>query len=169
MKSDKLLINRDIKANRVVLIGKDGERLGEFLRDDAIKLAQDDGLDLVMVDSSDKPICKVMDYGKHVYDQKKKDKQSSSPTVKTKEIKISYNTDDNYIDIKSNQAKKFLESGNRVKITVKFWGRQKAHTDIIRDKCMTFAKNLVDVADVMSEPKLAGNNIFMILAPKKQQ
>jgi len=167
LSSDKLQINKDIRAHRVLVIDQDGEKRGEFLKADAIKLAEDEGLDLVMVADGHKPVCKIMDYGKHLYEQKKKAKQNSSTKVKLKEIKIKYNTDDNYISVKANQARGFLKDGHQVKITVRFWGRQRAHVDIVRDKCQAFAKSLSDAADVQTTPRLAGNNVYMILVPKK--
>ena len=166
MKNDNILINENIKARIIVLIDQDGVRRGEFLLNDAITLSEQAGLDLVMVSQDERPVCKIMDYGKHIYDQKKKSKQGSVFQPKTKEIKIGYNSDDNYIDLKSAQAKKFIEEGHRVKVTLKFKGRQRVHTDIIMEKCNRFVKTLEDVADVQGNQKFAGNNVFMILSPK---
>lgn len=167
MKSNKLPINREIQASRMVVIDVDGTKLGEFLKEDAVRLAEKVDLDLVMVSEGDKPVCRIMDYGKFLYEQKKKAKQNSSHSIETKEIKLGYQTEQNYIDIKTAQARKFLERGDKVKVTIQFVGREIAHTDLIRKKCLGVYDALKDIADVESPPKMAGRQMNMILVAKK--
>ncbi len=167
MKLNKLSINREIQASRVVVIGSDGAKLGEFLKEDAVKLAEKENLDLVMVSEGDKPICRIMDYGKFLYDQKKKAKQNSSHNIETKEIKLGYQTEEDHINIKTNQARKFLERGDKVKVTVQFVGREIAHLDLIRKKCLGVYDALKDIADMESPPKMSGRQMNMILVAKK--
>lgn len=168
MKSSKFSVNDEIKANRVVVISSNGAKLGEFLKKDAIQLAEKEGLDLVQVDDSDKPVCRIMDYGKFLYEQKKKAKQNSSHSIKVKEIQIGFQTDEDYINIKANQARKFLEKGDKVKLTISFMARQIQHLKLIRQKCIAFHEGLADIADIESPPKVGDKNINMILVPKKK-
>jgi len=179
VKSDKLPANSDIRAHRIILIGSDGSRMGEFLRNDAIRMAEDDGLDLVAVGGTDdKPVCKIMDYGKFLYAQKKKFKRNITATTKTKEIKIGFVSDDNYVNIKTKQAEKFLREGNRVKVTIRFKGRESTHINMIIDKCLrvydtpipghkTEGFTLEKIATVDAQPKRSGRQVTMLLSPRK--
>lgn len=167
MKSNKLPINREIPATRVVLIGVDGAKLGEFLKEDAVRLAEKEDLDLVMVSEGDKPVCRIMDYGKFLYEQKKRAKQNTSHNIETKEIKLGFNTEQDYINIKTNQARKFLERGDKVKVTIQFVGREISHLDLIRKKCLSVYEALKDIADMEAPPKLNGRQINMILVARK--
>jgi len=165
--STRLLVNYKIEARRVTLIDSQGNRVGEFLRDDAIKRAQDEGLDLVLVGGGDMPTCKIMDYGRHLYQQKKRTKKNPSHSVKTKEIKIGFQSDNNYVDIKTAQAKKFLEKGNKVKVTIQFKGRQGAHIDMMINKCKEIYSNLSEVSEMESSPSRSGRHVTMLLVPRK--
>lgn len=167
MKINKLSINREIPANRVVLIGVDGTKLGEFLKEDAVRLAEKENLDLVMVSDGDKPTCRIMDYGKFLYEQKKRAKQNTSHNIETKEIKLGFNTEQDYINIKTNQARKFLERGDKVKVTIQFVGREVSHLDLIRKKCLSVYETLKDVAEMEAPPKVNGRQINMILVARK--
>lgn len=167
MKSEGLPINEDIRAPRIVLIDQEGNLRGEFLRLDALKLAEEEGYDLVMVGDGPKPTCKLMDYGKYLYAQKKKSKNNTSPTIKNKEIKFNFQTDDSYVDIKTKQARGFLEDGNRVKFSIKFLGRQAHHMNLMLERCEKIYSDLQDVSEVESPPKNMGDHILMILGPKK--
>jgi translation initiation factor IF-3 len=163
-----VVANHDIKIPRVIVINSQGEKLGEFLIKDAIKIAENDGLDLVLVGSGDKPVCKIMDLGKFLYEQKKQEKlkKTNSKTVDVKEIKFGLQTEQGYIDLKSNQARKFLERGDKVKVTINFRGRESSHINIMREKCIDFFKSLEDIAQVESPPKVGGDNVNMILIKK---
>lgn len=167
VKEPKFSVNEDIKAQRVIVIGFDGSKKGEFLKSDAIKLAESEGLDLVLVGDGEKPICKIMDFGKYLYDQKKKLKANVSHSVETKEIRFGLQTDEGYLDIKANQARGFLNKGDKVKVAVKFRGREIAHLDIIRNKCLAFFDKLQDIAEMEQPPKITGNNVSMMLVVKK--
>lgn len=167
MEQKKFLTNEEIKAKRVLVIDNDGNKLGEFLREDALRLSEEQGLDLVMVDDNEKPVCRIMDFGKFLYEQKKKAKKSSSHTIEVKEIQFGFQTEENYVNIKSNQARKFLERGDKVKVVIKFVGREASHLNMIRQKCMAFYEGLSDIADIESQPKLGDRQINMILALKK--
>lgn len=166
MSNRKALINRDIRARRVVLIDSDGNRCGEFLRNDAISKAEDEGLDLVAVGgTSSLPVCKIMDYGKYLYSKKKSAKKSS--VVKLKEVKIGFQSDDSYVELKTKQAEKFLLAGNKVKFTIRFRGREGSHADVMFARCLSIKDSLSSISIVDSEPQRGRRQISMILSPKK--
>lgn len=167
MKSEGLPINEEIRAHRVVVIDQEGNLKGEYLRLDALKLAEEEGLDLVMVGDGQKPTCRIMDYGKWIYSQKKKTKNNSAPTIKNKEIKFNFQTDDNYVKIKTKQARDFLQDGNRVKFSIKFLGRQSHHMSLMMERCHKIYTELQDVGEVESPPKNMGDHILMIIGPKR--
>lgn len=168
MKPNKLPINREIRARRIILIDSDGIKKGEFLRDDAIRLAEEQELDLVVVGgNSEQPVCKIMDYGKYIYALNKKSKKNGSSGGKLKEIKLSFVSDDNYVDIKTRQAEKFLKAGNKVKVTVRFKGREGAHIGMIITKCRGVYESLKEVSNMDMPPKRAGRQVTMMLSPKK--
>jgi translation initiation factor IF-3 len=167
LKSEGLPINEDIRASRLVLIDQEGNHRGEFLRLDALKLAEEVGLDLVMVSDGQKPTCKLMDYGKFIYAQKKKSKNNAAPTIKNKEIKFNFQTDDDYVEIKTRQARGFLEDGNRVKFSIKYLGRQAHHLGLIYERCDKIFADLQDVAEMEAPPKNLGDHVSMILCAKR--
>jgi translation initiation factor IF-3 len=167
LKSEGLPINDEIRASRIVLIDQEGNLKGEYLRLDALKLAEEEGLDLVMVGEGQKPTCRIMDYGKWIYAQKKKSKNNAAPTIKNKEIKFNFQTDDNYVDIKTKQARDFLQDGNRVKFSIKFLGRQGHHMNLMLERCHKICAQLQDVGEVESLPKNMGDHILMIIGPKR--
>lgn len=164
---DKTLINEKIKANRILLISENGERLGEFLRKDAIAIALDKGLDLVQMSDSIIPVCKIMDYGKFSYDQKKKNKKSrtNSSSSKTKELRLKISTEENDVKTIIRKAEKFLLSGNKVKITVQFRGREAAHKNLVIDKCYNIFERLKNNSEIESRPVIAGRQASMIISP----
>lgn len=169
-KKKKQRINQYIKARRVMVISETGDKLGEFLTQDAIALASDRGLDLVEVSSSDeKTICKIMDWGKHQYQKSKQNRKQKQSQTKTKELGIKPKTDKHDIEVVERKARKFLEQGHRVKIAVEFRGREHVHHDIGADKCKAIAENLSDIADIEEQPKMSGRKMFMILAKKKDE
>ena len=171
MKSEKILVNRDIRAQRVTLVDAEGNRKGEFMTRDAIQMAQDEGLDLVAVGGSqNSPVCKIMDFGKYLYDLKKKNKKNSSTSsaVKLKEVKVGFNSDPNIVDIRTRQAEKFLKAGHKVKITVTFRGRERTHLDMIYAKCKAIYASLEEIATIDAEPGHSGRLVSMVVSPKKQ-
>lgn len=167
MKSDRIPANREIKSHRVVLIGSNGSKLGEFLRDDAIAMAEAEGLDLVLVNDAEKPICKIMDLGKYLYEQKKKQKKNASNSFDVKEIKLNFTAEQNYVDLKTKQARNFLEKGDKVKVTVQFKGREGTHLELVKRKIFLIFKDLEDIAEMESPPKFGDRQICMTLAFKK--
>ncbi len=164
------MINEQIRDKEVRLIGADGEQLGIVSSREAQKIADEAGLDLVKIAPNAKPpVCKVIDYGKFRYEQsrKEKDAKKKQKTVELKEIRLSPNIEANDLNTKMNNAKKFLAKGNKVKITLRFRGREMAHMNASKHILDDFAENLADVAVVEKAPKIEGRSIGMVLAEKR--
>ena len=143
-----------------------------MLLQDARKAAEDAGVDLVKIAPNAKPpVCKIVDYSKYKYDQlqKAKEAKKKQKIVDIKEIRLSPNIDTNDLNTKVNAAKKFLAKGNRVKITLRFRGREMAHTEVGLEVMNRFAEQLNEYADVESKPILDGKTMIMVLAPKKEK
>jgi len=161
-------VNGRIRAREIRLIGDNGENTLMFTRD-ALALAQQQGLDLVEVAPNENPpVCKLMDYGKFRYEQTKKDRDSrkSQKQVVLKEVRFSPKIDEHDVDYRTKMVRRFLEEGNKVKLTVKFKGRELAHTNLGRDVLdqvrLTLGENVV----IESPPKMEGKSMIMIVAPK---
>ncbi|MEE1305305.1 MAG: translation initiation factor IF-3 [Agathobacter sp.] len=164
------MINEQIRDREVRVVGADGEQLGIMSAKEAQKIADDAGLDLVKIAPKAKPpVCKVIDYGKYRYEQarKEKDAKKKQKTVELKEIRLSPNIEANDLNTKMNAAKKFLAKGNKVKITLRFRGREMAHMNSSKHILDDFAENLTDVAVVEKAPKIEGRSISMVLAEKR--
>ena len=164
------MINEQIRDKEVRLIGADGEQLGIMSSRDAQKLAEEAGLDLVKIAPTAKPpVCKIIDYGKYRYEQARKEKEAKKKqkTVELKEIRLSPNIDTNDLNTKINSAKKFIEKGNKVKVTLRFRGREMAHMNQSKYILDDFAEALADVAVVEKAPKVEGRSIGMVLAEKR--
>ncbi|MDY2591164.1 MAG: translation initiation factor IF-3 [Agathobacter sp.] len=164
------MINEQIRDKEVRVVGADGEQLGVMSAREAQKIADDAGLDLVKIAPKAKPpVCKVIDYGKYRYEQarKEKDAKKKQKTVELKEIRLSPNIEANDLNTKMNAAKKFLAKGNKVKITLRFRGREMAHMNSSKHILDDFAENLSDVAVVEKAPKVEGRSIGMVLAEKR--
>ena len=164
------MINEQIRDKEVRLIGADGEQLGIVSSKEAQKIADDAGLDLVKIAPNAKPpVCKVINYGKYRYElaRKEKDAKKKQKTVELKEIRLSPNIDTNDLNTKMNAAKKFLAKGNKVKITLRFRGREMAHMNQSKHILYDIAENLADVAVVEKAPKIEGRSIGMVLAEKR--
>ena len=165
-----LFINDQIRAKEVRVIGPTGDQLGVMSIQDARKIADDEGVDLVLIAPTAKPpVCRVVDYGKFKYEQLRKEKEArkKQKTVEIKEIRLSPNIDTNDLNTKANAAKKFLEKGNRVKIKLRFRGRGMAHMGASVHILTDFADALSDVAVVEKAPKVEGRSMTMFLAEKK--
>ncbi|MCR5488194.1 MAG: translation initiation factor IF-3 [Lachnospiraceae bacterium] len=163
-------INEQIRDREVRVIGADGEQLGIMPIRDALQAAEDAELDLVKIAPTAKPpVCKIVDYGKFKYEQirKEKDARKKQKTIEIKEIRLSPNIDTNDLNTKVNAARKFLVKGNRVKITMRFRGREMAHMNASRHVLDDFAENLSDVAVVEKPPKVEGRTMTITLAEKK--
>ena len=164
------MINEQIRDKEVRLIGADGEQLGIVSSKEAQRLADEAGLDLVKIAPTAKPpVCKIIDYGKYRYEQARKEKEAKKKqkTIEIKEIRLSPNIDTNDLNTKINSAKKFIEKGNKVKVTLRFRGREMAHMNQSKYILDDFAESLADVAVVEKAPKVEGRSIGMVLAEKR--
>ncbi|MBT9135226.1 MAG: Translation initiation factor IF-3 [Firmicutes bacterium] len=165
-------MNDEIRAREVRLIDENGEQLGVRPFRDALRIAQEKGLDLVNVAPTAKPIvCRIMDYGKFKYEQSKKDREARKKQhiINVKELTFSPNIEPHDLETKSRSAIQFLKDGDRVKVTVRFRGREVAHSDRGRHVLTQFYALVQDLATIDREPKLEGRNMIMFLNAKKQQ
>ena len=164
------MINEQIRDREIRLIGSNGEQLGIMSAREAMKLAEEAELDLVKIAPNAKPpVCKIIDYGKYRYELARKEKEAKKKqkTVEIKEIRLSPNIDTNDLNTKVNAAKKFLSKGNKVKITLRFRGREMAHIAQSKHILDDFAKEVEDMAVVEKAPKQEGRSISMVLAEKR--
>lgn len=164
-----LMINGQIRDKEVRLIANDGEQLGVMSAREAQKLADEAGLDLVKISPKAKPpVCKIIDYSKYKYEQTRKEKlaKKKQKVIDVKEVRMSPNIDTNDLNTKINHAKKFLAKGARVKVTLRFRGRELAHVNASKYILDDFAKALEDVATIDKKPKFEGRSMTMFLAPK---
>lgn len=165
-----LMINEQIRDREVRLIGEDGEQLGVMSSREAMQLAEEAGLDLVKIAPTAKPpVCKIVDYGKFKYEQTRKEKEAKKKqkTIDIKEIRLSPNIDTNDLNTKVNAARKFLSKGDRVKITLRFRGREMAHVSNSKHILDDFAESLSDIAVVEKAPKMEGRSMTMFLTEKR--
>ncbi|NLY47807.1 MAG: translation initiation factor IF-3 [Clostridiales bacterium] len=165
-----LLINEQIKDKEVRLIGEDGKQLGIVPIKEALRLAREANLDLVKVAPTAKPpVCKLIDYGKYKYEMARKEKEAKKKQkiTEVKEIRLSPNIDDNDMNTKANMARKFITKGDKVKVTLRFRGREMAHTASSKVILDEFFAKLEDIAVIEKPAKLEGRNMTMILAEKR--
>jgi len=161
-------LNEEIKVEKIRLVGEKDSII--INTKEALNIAREKGLDLVMVSPQAKPpVCKIMNYSKFVYEQSKKAKlaKKNQKIVELKEIRLSATIEENDVEIKANNARKFLAKGNKVKVSIRFRGRQNNYTNLGRNVLNIFLSKVEEEASVERAPKLEGNNMFMILAPKK--
>ena len=164
------MINEQIRDKEVRLIGEAGEQLGVMPVAQAMKLAQEAELDLVKIaPKAAPPVCKIVDYGKFRYEQarKEKDAKKKQKTIEIKEIRLSPNIDTNDLNTKVNAARKFIGKGDKVKVTLRFRGREMAHMGTSKHILDDFAKELADIANVEKMPKVEGRSMIMFLTEKK--
>ena len=162
-------LNEDIRDSEIRLIGSTGEQLGIMSAAQAQRIADEQGLDLVKISpQATPPVCKLMDYGKFRFEQSKKEKEArkNQHVVEIKEIRMSPGIDVGDFNTKLKNAQKFLADGNRVKVSVRFRGREMAHTDIGKDLLVRFAEQCAEVATLDKEPKLEGRSMSIFLSPK---
>jgi len=167
--SKEVLINEKIRDPEIRLIGSEGEQLGIVSAEKALEIAISKNLDLVKIAPQAKPpVCKIMDYGKHKFELAKREKEAkkNQKVVSIKEIRISPSIDVHDFDTKVNHTKKFLASGDKVKITVRFRGRELHHTQLGNDLLAKFAQAVTEVGNVEKAAKLEGRNMSMTVAPK---
>ena len=168
--SKELSINEEIKLKEVRLVGPDGEQLGVLSSRDALEKAYALGLDLVLIaPTATPPVCRIMDYGKYRYDRDKKEKEArkKQKIVEIKEIQLTCLIDTNDFNTKVNHARRFLTDGNKVKVMVKFKGRQMSRQDVGRDLLDRFKEACSDLGNMEKAPVLDGRNMIMFIAPAK--
>lgn len=166
----ELMINEEIRDKEVRLIDENGEQLGVVSGKDAIKLAMEKNLDLVKIAPQSKPpVCKIMNYGKYRFDQIKKEKEAKKKqkTMEVKEVRLSPNIDEHDLNTKLKNAAKFLEKGDKVKVSVRFRGREMTHTEIGKEVLNQFAQGISEVGAIDKAPKMEGRSMVMFLMPKR--
>jgi len=166
------LLNEEIRASNVRLVGADGGQRGIVSRDEALSEARISGLDLVLVaPEAEPPVCKVMDYGKHLFElkktkaaQRKKQKQ-----IQVKEVKFRPGTEEGDYQVKLRNLKRFLDEGDKAKVSLRFRGREVVHPEIGMDLMSRIAEDLNEFGQVEAEPKFEGRQVVMVLAPRKKK
>ncbi len=170
--SKKAIINEQIEEPRVRLIGADGNQVGVVAIEEARSAAQDAQLDLVLiVPDADPPVCKILDYGKHVFELKKQRaaNRKKQRRVHVKEVKFRPGTEQGDYDVKLRNLIRFLTDGDKVKVSLRFRGREMAHQHIGQEQIERIRKDLEEYGAVEQEPKMEGRQIVMVLAPSKKQ
>ncbi len=165
-------LNEEIRDKEIRLIGADGAQLGILSSAEANAMAEEQGLDLVKISpNAVPPVCKIMDYSKFCFDQKKREKEAkkNQRVVEIKEIRMSPSIDTNDLGTKVKAAIKFLNDGNRVKVSVRFRGREMAHTNLGEKLLMEFAESCAEIANMEKNPKLEGRFMAMFLTPKNSK
>ena len=163
----ELEINEEIRDKEVRVIGADGSQMGIMSADKALKLAEEANLDLVKIaPTAVPPVCRVMDYGKYRFEQQKKEKENkkNQKVVETKEVRLSINIDTNDFNTKVNQANKFLKNGDKVKVSIRFRGREMAHSKLGLDVMERFGQ-AIEGGTIEKAAKLEGRNMLMFIAP----
>ena len=164
------MINEQIRDKEIRLIGESGEQLGIMSSKDALKMAKEAGLDLIKIAPTAKPpVCRIVDYGKYRYEQTRKEKEAKKKqkVTEVKEIRFSPNIDENDLNTKANQARKFLAKGDKVKVSLRFRGREMAHMSATKQILDDFLAKVEDVAVVEKPAKLEGRSMVMVLSEKK--
>ena len=162
-----LQINEQIRDNEIRVVSADGEQLGVMSAKEAQDIAYEKGMDLVKIAPQAKPpVCKIVDYGKFRYEQARREKEAKKKqkVIEVKELRLSPNIDTNDLNTKVNNARKFLEKGDKVKVTLRFRGREMAHMGASKHILDDFAENLKDIASVEKPPKLEGKSMSLVLA-----
>ena len=163
-------INERIRFPKIRVIDNERNQLGILSPEEALRIAEEKGLDLVLVsESADPPVCRIMDYGKYKFEQdkKKKDARKKQHTADVKEVKMRYKIEEHDYNVRVNQAERFLKSGDKVKATITFRGREIQHSDLAEALLKRMAKDLTELAEVQQAPKREGRNMMMLLSPKK--
>ena len=166
----ELMINEEIRDKEVRVIGEAGQQLGIMSAKEALALAEEAGLDLVKIaPMAQPPVCRIVDYGKFKYEQLRKEKEAKKKqkVTEVKEIRLSPNIDVNDLNTKMNAARKFLSKGDRVKVTLRFRGREMAHMNTSKHILDDFAENLSDIAVMEKAPKVEGRSMTMFLTEKR--
>lgn len=172
-KNDDLPINEKIRVPELMVIGPSGEQMGTKKLEDALTIANFARLDLVLMNAgSDKPVAKIMDYNKYKYEKNKKQKEAlkrqRENTKELKEYQLSATIDVGDFETKRKNAQNYLEKGHKIKVTIRFKGRQMAHTEIGEELMLKFASQLSEYSEIESKPRLEGKTMTMLLNPKKE-
>ncbi|MHA7852663.1 translation initiation factor IF-3 [Roseovarius sp.] len=161
-------INEKIRCPEIRLIGADGENVGVVTPERAMEMAEEAGLDLVEISpNAEPPVCKIMDFGKFKYEQQKREAEArkKQKIIEVKEVKFRPNTDTHDYDVKMRNVFRFLENGDKVKITLRFRGREMAHQDLGRDLLHRVAEDVKDLGKVENMPKMEGRQMIMVIGP----
>lgn len=167
-----LRINEEIRVREIRLVSDDGQQLGVVPIKEGLRIAVEQGLDLVEVAPQAKPpVCRIMDYGKYKYEQSKRDRDArkKQKIIEIKELKLRPKIEDHDFQVKVKNAQRFLLDGDKVKVTMMFRGREISHSELGRDLSLKFFKIVEDQAIMEREPRIEGRNMIMILAPKNQE
>lgn len=170
--SKDMIVNEGIRAPQVRLIGQNGEQVGIKSKQEALDMAQNVNLDLVMVAPNAKPpVCRIMDYGKYRYEQQKKDKEArkNQKIINLKEIRLSPTIEEHDFNTKLRNAKKFLEKGDKVKASIRFRGRAITHSDLGKQVLERLASECGELGEIEAKPKMEGRSMFLVLAPKNEK
>ena len=168
--TNDLMINEEIRDREVRVIDQEGEQLGVMSARAALDLAEEKQLDLVKIAPQAKPpVCKIMDYGKYRFEQSKREREmrKNQKVIDIKEVRLSATIEDHDVEVKFKAAEKFLKDGDKVKVSIRFRGRQIAHSEIGLDVMKDFAERCKDIAVVERRPLTEGRNMTMVLAPKE--
>ncbi|NLY54931.1 MAG: translation initiation factor IF-3 [Firmicutes bacterium] len=169
MSQDNVRINQMIRAKEVRVIDVDGAQIGIMPIREALRLAEEKNLDLVEVaPNANPPVCRIMDFGKFRYEQSKRERENRKKqrVIDVKEIRFSPKIDTHDFQVKVKSAQKFLKDGDKVKVTVRFRGREIIHNELAKDLLLQLAKSVEDIAVIERVPKMEGRSLVMILAPK---
>lgn len=167
-----MMLNENIRAHELRVIGTDGEQIGVISKSEALKIAEEANLDLLVVSPNAKPpVARVMDYGKYQYEQQKKEREArkNQKTISVKEVRLSPTIDIGDFNTKLRNARKFLEKGDKVKASIRFKGRAITHKGIGKEVLDRLAKETADIAVIESAAKMDGRSMFLILAPKTEK
>ncbi|WP_107669724.1 translation initiation factor IF-3 [Cyanothece sp. BG0011] len=170
-KRDLPKINERIRFPEIRVIDSDGSQLGIITPEEALNVAQERDLDLVLVSETAKPpVCRIMDYGKYKFEQEKKAREAKKKqhTADVKEVKMRYKISEHDYQVRVNQAKRFLKSGDKVKATITFRGREIQHSNLAQDLLSRMAADLQELAEIQQAPKREGRNMMMLMSPKKE-
>ena len=165
-------LNEEIRDKEIRLIGADGAQLGIMSSAQANAMAEEQGMDLVKISpNATPPVCKIMDYSKFCFDQKKREKEAkkNQKVVEVKETRLSLNIDTNDFNTKLNQTAKFLAAGHKVKVSIRFRGREMAHTSLGQELLKKFGADCSEIATIAKDAKLEGRNMSMFLSPKNSK
>ena len=170
--TQELLINEEIRDKEIRLIGPDGEQLGIMSTKEALKISAEKDLDLVKIaPQAQPPVCRIMDYGKYRFEQTKREKEAkkNQKVIDVKEIRLSLNIDTNDFNTKVNHAIKFLKAGNKVKVSLRFRGREMAHSELGKESVERFASACSEYGVVAKEPKLEGRSMVLFMSAKSSK